>query len=237
MPQPTDPPSVPPRARMAGAWPVAPADGLPPNAQRLMVTGIVGLHILVAWGLMQVREVREAVVSAAPLLFEMIAPEQPKPPVPPPPRPVTQKAPPPQPAPVIAAAPSPAPAPFVVAPPPVEPPPPAPVQLAAPAPTPPAPPPPLKTIAASEVQFLRTPVLEFPAASRRARESGRVTLRLFIDEAGQPRQVQVSRSSGFVRLDEAAVATMNKALFKPYTENGQPIGVWAVIPLDFSLER
>lgn len=237
MPQPTTLPPAPSRARAVGPWPAARSDGLPPNAQRLMVTGIIGLHIVAAWGLMQVREVREAVVSAAPLLFEMIAPEQPKPPVPPPPVPVTQKTPPP-PLPVIAASPSPAPAPFVVAPPPVEPPPPAPVQIAPPAPpAPPVAPPPPKTIALSEVQFLKTPVLEYPPAARRARESGRVTLRFFIDEAGLPRQIQVSRSSGFARLDEAAVATMAKAVFKPYAENGQPIGVWAVIPLDFTLER
>ena len=35
--------------------------------------------------------------------------------------------------------------------------------------------------------------------------------------------LQVNRSSGHPRLDEAAFAAVQKARFKPYTENGQPV--------------
>jgi len=206
-----------------------------------MVAGVAVAHIAAVWGLLQVREVREAVAEMAPMIFSIVQPPAPTPPpappLPPKPQP-QQKAPPPLP--VVAAPPSPAPAPFVV---PVQPEPtpapPQPVVLQAPPapPAPPPPPPPPRTISATEVQFLKTPTLEYPLASRRARESGRVVLRFFIDERGLPRNVQVNRSSGFARLDEAAVAAIQRALFRPYAENGQAIGVWALVPLDFDLEK
>ena len=79
--------------------------------------------------------------------------------------------------------------------------------------------------------------MEYPRASRRMGEAGRVLLRVYIDEAGQPRQVLLAQSSGFARLDEAAIAAMKKARFKPYTENGRPTAGWAPAPIDFELEK
>ena len=140
---------------------------------------------------------------------------------------------------VIAAAPSPAPSNFVVAAPPPEPVvemPPAPPVVEAP-PAPPAPPPPPKVIPASAVQYLEPPVVDYPRLSRRNRETGRVMVRVYIDTAGLPRNAHVSASSGYARLDDAAVAAVQKARFKPYTENGQPTAGWAFIPLDFELEK
>ena len=81
------------------------------------------------------------------------------------------------------------------------------------------------------------PVPEYPRLSIRAGETGRVMLRIYIDEAGLPRTVQVERSSGHARLDEAGAAAMKKARFKPYTENGQAVAGWAFVPLDFALEK
>ncbi|WP_395703703.1 energy transducer TonB [Aquabacterium sp.] len=236
-----------PSSALPAPWPRRRDAGLAPAQQRLLVAGVVAAHVAAVWGLWQVREVREAVVEAVPMVFSIVQPAAPRPPAPnAPPKPVppSPKLPPPSPVPVIAAEPSPAPATFVV---PVQPvlqpalalaPPVAQAPSAPPAPpAPPAPAPVPRTISASEVQFLKTPVLQYPAASRRARETGRVVLRLFIDERGQPRQVQVNRSSGFPRLDDAAVAAIQQALFKPHTENAQPIGVWALVPIDFDLEK
>jgi protein TonB len=144
---------------------------------------------------------------------------------------------------VIAAAPSPAPAPLVVATPlqieaPVEPPaPPAVAAPVAPAPLPAAPPPAPRQIPASAVQYLEPLPLEYPRLSKRLGETGRVMVRVFIDEGGRAREPQVSRTSGHARLDEAAVAAVGKARFKPYTENGQAVAGWALIPIDFELER
>jgi periplasmic protein TonB len=223
--------------------PAATADALTPLQRRFMVAAILAAHGAAGWGLMQVREVREAVALAAPMFVDLIAP--PAPPLPPPPPPASPRPvlKPPLPAPLITAVPTPAPAPFVAPPPPeVPPPPPEPAPPAPPVavvtpPAPPAPPAPPKVIPASAVQYLEPPAVEYPRTSRRLGESGRVLLRVYIDEAGLPRQVLLAQSSGFSRLDDAAITAMKRARFKPYTENGQPTAGWAPAPIDFELEK
>ena len=51
-----------------------------------------------------------------------------------------------------------------------------------------------------------------------------------------PQQMQLTRSSGFASLDEAALATVRATRFKPYTENGLPQPFWVLMPLVFELE-
>ena len=46
-----------------------------------------------------------------------------------------------------------------------------------------------------------------------------------------------AQSSGFARLDDAALAGVQRARFKPYSENGVPTAGWARIPIPFELER
>lgn len=213
------------------------ADVLAPAQRRVMVGLIIAAHGALAYGLLQVREVREIASQVAPMFVNLVAPEAPpKPPAPPPPVRVPPK-PVPIEKPVIAAPPAPAqpPATFTVPPAPPEP-----VVVAEPSPpvqAPPAPPPAPRLIPASAVQYLEPPVLVYPRASRRAGESGRVVLRVFIDEAGLPRQVQVNQSTGFARLDEAAINAVQKARFKPYSDNGQAVSGWALVPLSFDLEK
>lgn len=216
------------------------ADGLSATSRRVVVSGVVAAHVVGAWALLQVSAVREAVLVAAPMFVSLIAlPAPPAPTVPPVPMPppapqpvrTLQLAPP-----LIAAAPGPAPAAFVVPAAPLQaveaPAPPVPVMVVA-APAPPAPVPPSRRIPASAVQYLEPPVLVYPRLSERNGERGRVMVRVFIDTLGLPQNVQVSQSSGFSRLDDAAVSAVRKARFKPYTENGQPAAGWAVVPADF----
>jgi len=217
-------------------------DGLSPTQRRAVVAAILAVHVAAVYGLLQVREVREAAHEVVPMFVDLIAPPAPPaPPVPPPPVPQPIQKKPPPPAPVIAAAPSPAPAAFVVPAPPPEPviesaPAPAPVAVRAPT-APPAPPPPLKIIPASAVQYLEPPAPEYPRLSKRNAESGKVMVRVYIDVAGVPRNVQVSTSSGFARLDDAAVSAVQKARFRPYTENGQATAGWTNVPINFELEK
>lgn len=220
-------------------------DEIPPVQRRAAVAAILALHGAVAWGLLQVDSVRSAVAEAAPLFVELIAPPAPeRPPEPPaPPPPPMAKAPPP-PAPVIAAAPRvEAPATFVVPASPPEPAPPAPpappeppaVVVAAPAPT--APPAAPRELPASAIQYLEPPEPVYPRASRRAGEAGLVVVRVFVGTDGLPKQLQLLRSSGFERLDAAALDGVGRARFRPPTENGQPTAGWARIPIPFELEN
>ena len=219
-------------------------DRLTPLQRRAMVGAIAGAHVAAFWALLQVREVREAVADVAPIFVSLVAPATPAkiapPPLPsprpPPPRkPITpERA-------VIAAVP--APAPFVVAPPPPEPlpPPPASVAVAAPVAPPPTLPPapalPPRNLAASAVQYLEPLQVDYPRLSKRLGETGVVMLRILIDEAGRVREAQVSRTSGHPRLDDAAMAAVQKARFKPPSENGQAVSGYAQVPVDFQLEK
>lgn len=215
---------------------------------RALVAAIAALHLAGAWALLQVPEVRQAVMNAAPLMVELLAPPAPPPEAPPPP-PSRQPVPVPQAAPVLAA-PSPAPLPaeaFTVPPPPpvkaepvveaapvvaAAPPAPAP----APAPPPPPSPPARKRVDATSVTYLNLPPVEVPVASRRAGESGVVWLRVVVDTRGQPALVQVQRSSGHARLDEQAVWAMRQARFKPHTEDGTAIEVEVIAPIEYLLD-
>jgi protein TonB len=104
-------------------------------------------------------------------------------------------------------------------------------------PAPPPPPAPPKEIPASAIEYLVTPPIDYPRLSKRLNESGTVVVRIYIDEAGVPRMAQVASSSGHPRLDEAAVAGLQRFRFKPMTENGRPLAGWARIPVPFELEK
>lgn len=233
-------PSPPLRSRRV---PLQRHDGLGPSARRAVVLGIVALHGAGVYAALQVPAVRQALAEASPMFVSLVSPPQPVLPAPAaPPVPVSMPKKPTPASPLISAAPAPAPA--VVTAPAPEPdpvPPAAPVvAVAAPAPpvavTPPAPPPP-KNIPASAIRYLEPPAPEYPRLSRRLGEAGLVVVRVYVDEAGQPRSVQLAQSSGFARLDEAALAGVQRARFKPYSENGVPTAGWARIPIPFELER
>lgn len=101
----------------------------------------------------------------------------------------------------------------------------------APAPAQPAGP---KTIS-SGVEYIQAPQPVYPSQSRRMGEQGKVVLRVLVNEKGQPDQVLVQHSSGSSRLDEAGRQAALRALFKPHVEDGRPVAVFVIVPLNFQL--
>jgi protein TonB len=85
------------------------------------------------------------------------------------------------------------------------------------------------------VRYVREPVLNYPLLARRAREQGTVVLRITVDANGQLKQAAVHRSSGFERLDQAALRDIHSARFAPQTEDGKPIEWQALTPLAYDL--
>ncbi|MDY0310061.1 MAG: energy transducer TonB, partial [Castellaniella sp.] len=87
-----------------------------------------------------------------------------------------------------------------------------------------------------QVDYLgKRPSPIYPRISQRRGEQGRVVLRVLISPLGQVANVSVRSSSGHERLDEAAVAAMRHARFRPYTENGIAYKALVDIPFDFVL--
>lgn len=75
----------------------------------------------------------------------------------------------------------------------------------------------------------------YPPASRRMEEQGAVRLRVMVDERGRPQEVQVARSSGFPRLDEAAVAAVKRWVFAPAVRDSVAVPTWTQVSVVFQL--
>jgi protein TonB len=203
-------------------------------APRLSAGGlgaVVLLHGLLLWALLRL----EVVTLPAPLavlsvsVLPSIEPAPPRPEVvPPKPRPV-DKRPQPQPTPapvplaVAAEAPAAAAAPTPVA--------------VAPAPTfsPPAPPA-APTVPRFDADYLDNPKPHYPPLSRRLGEQGRVVLRVQVDAAGAATEVQLHASSGYERLDAAALATVRRWKFVPARRGSEPVAAGVLVPIVFSLK-
>lgn len=89
----------------------------------------------------------------------------------------------------------------------------------------------------SAVEYVREPVPRYPPQSRRLREQGLVVLRVVIDERGVASSIEVERSSGHARLDDAAREAVLRAAFRPYVEDGEPRRALVLIPIEFALNR
>ena len=87
----------------------------------------------------------------------------------------------------------------------------------------------------SDVAYLVQPAPHYPPESRRIREQGLVMLRVLIDESGHAKAVEIYKSSGHPRLDEAARAAVARAIFKPYVDGGIARAAAAIVPVEFSL--
>ena len=111
---------------------------------------------------------------------------------------------------------------------PVEPPlPPVPAPIAAPAPVIPP-----RFVAA----YLDNPAPAYPASAKRLGEAGTVTLRVLVNPHGRAESVEVERSSGYRRLDRAALDAVRKWKFVPAKQGDQAIAAWVLVPLNFELK-
>lgn len=208
------------------------------GGQGLFFAAVAAAHVAIL-GLLAVAVPSERLAELSrPIAVRLIelAPEVPTPPLPkpPPPRPkpVTPVSAPP---PVLAVASPvepPVAAPFTVAPQP-----PAPVSepaiVAAPTPAPA----PALIDARFDADYLDNPKPQYPHASRRLGEEGKVVLRVFVSTEGDAKQVEVKHSSGFQRLDLAAEKAVARWRFVPARRGEQAVTAWVVVPIVFSLDN
>ena len=205
------------------------------------LAAVAGLHLVLFYGIysgMASRIIEKAVPKA--VYVEFVTPSEPSPPVETPVPKTVQLTPPPLVVPPVVP---------VVIQPPVQnaitlPPPqpvaaekpaaPAVVAVTAPAAAAAAQPPGPRTLS-SGVEYIEAPQPVYPNMSKRLGEQGKVILRVLVDEKGKANQVVVQTSSGFARLDEAGRQAALRAHFKPYIEDGRPVAVYVIVPLNFAL--
>jgi protein TonB len=84
--------------------------------------------------------------------------------------------------------------------------------------------------------YLHNPPPEYPEEARRDHQQGVVTLLVDVSQEGNVLKVSVQRSSGYRRLDEAALRVAKTWKFKPATTAGQPIRSQVEVPVRFRLQ-
>lgn len=77
----------------------------------------------------------------------------------------------------------------------------------------------------------------YPQRSRRNGEEGTVILRVELNETGAIGSTRIQNSSGFPRLDEAALAAVRTWRCRPAQRNGQPVSSSALQSFKFVLHE
>lgn len=79
-------------------------------------------------------------------------------------------------------------------------------------------------------------VFLYPEELWDAGAEGTTLLRLYVRRDGNADSAQVSRSSGFPGLDEAALAGVASMRFEPARHRDRPVGAWVRLPVHFRLQ-
>lgn len=88
----------------------------------------------------------------------------------------------------------------------------------------------------SDADYLNNPSPAYPGMSRRLGEQGTVIVRALIGADGNAQKAEVQQSSGFERLDRAAVEAALKWRYVPGKRAGVAEAMWFKVPLRFVLE-
>lgn len=115
---------------------------------------------------------------------------------------------------------------------------PAPVAEAPAGPAAPSSPPaaPSVQLPSSNADYLQNPKPAYPALSKRLGEQGKVVVRVLIGADGTPQKAEIRQSSGFERLDQAALNTVLKWRYVPGKRGGVAEDMWFNVPINFVLE-
>ncbi len=87
----------------------------------------------------------------------------------------------------------------------------------------------------TNARVLRSPEPPYPSFSRLSEEEGTVFVKVSISPYGVVGDATIEKSSGFVRLDEAALKAVRTWRFAPATRGTQAISMWVVVPVKYVL--
>jgi periplasmic protein TonB len=91
---------------------------------------------------------------------------------------------------------------------------------------------------ATRLEYASAPAPAYPRDAILDGLQGTVYLKVLVDVDGTPLSVEIQRSSGHRKLDDAARRqVLKKWKFRPAMQNGQAIQVYGIVPVDFSLSR
>lgn len=88
----------------------------------------------------------------------------------------------------------------------------------------------------SDADYLNNPPPAYPRMSKRMGEQGTVIVRVLIGLQGSAEQAEIRTSSGYDRLDKAALETVQRWRYSPGKRHGTPEAMWFNVPVHFVLE-
>jgi protein TonB len=87
-----------------------------------------------------------------------------------------------------------------------------------------------------DADYLNNPRPAYPTLSRRLGEEGRVLLRVLVRADGTPAEVTLHQSSGYARLDQAALEAVRKWRFT-VRRGGAAVAAPVLVPISFILKE
>jgi protein TonB len=88
----------------------------------------------------------------------------------------------------------------------------------------------------SDANYLQNPKPSYPPMSKRLGEQGKVVVRVLIEVDGTAHKADIKQSSGFDRLDQAALNTVLRWRYVPGKRSGLAEAMWFNVPISFVLE-
>ena len=89
----------------------------------------------------------------------------------------------------------------------------------------------------TRLEYASAPAPVYPREAMLDGIEGTVLLKVLVDVDGKPLSVEIERSSGNRRLDDAARRqVLRKWMFRPAIRDGQAIQVYGMVPVSFSLQ-
>lgn len=90
----------------------------------------------------------------------------------------------------------------------------------------------------TRLEYASAPAPAYPPEALARELEGTVMLKVLVDVDGSPLSVEIERSSGHRRLDDAARRqVLRKWKFRPAIKDGQAIQVYGIVPVSFTLTR
>ena len=88
----------------------------------------------------------------------------------------------------------------------------------------------------TSADYLNNPAPPYPRQSKRLGEQGTVIIRVLITPEGRAEKAEIRTSSGYLRLDETALSTVQRWRFVPGQRNCAPEAMWFNVPIRFVLD-
>jgi periplasmic protein TonB len=88
----------------------------------------------------------------------------------------------------------------------------------------------------TRLEYASAPAPTYPREALLGGIQGTVVLKVLVDVDGKPLSVEIERSSGNRKLDDAARRqVLRKWMFRPAIRDGQAVQVYGIVPVNFSL--